>query len=86
MCYFHLFKKLSQFVPICTVKAFSIVNKAEVDVLLEFPYFFYGPTDVGNLIFGSYAFSKSSLNIWMSSVHVLLNISLDNFEHYYDSI
>ena len=84
--HFHLFKNFLQFVVIHTVKGFSIVNKLEVDVLLEFPCFFYDPTDVGNLMSGSYAFSKSSLNILMSSVHVLLKINLENFEHYFNSI
>ena len=64
-----------------TVKAFGIVNKAEIDVFLEFPCFFYDPTDVGSLISGSSAFSKSILNIWKFSVHVLLKPSLENFEH-----
>ena len=69
-----------------TVKGFSIVNEAEVDVFLEFSCFFYDPADVGNLISGSYAFSKSSLNIWKFSVHILLKPSLENFEHYFDSV
>ena len=64
-----------------TVKGFSIVNKAEVDVFLEFPSFLYDPTNVGNLISGSSAFSKLSLNIWIFSVHVLLKPSLKDFEH-----
>ena len=59
------------------------MNKAEVDVSLELPYFFYDPMDVGNLISGSSAFSKSSLNIWKFSVHVLLKPALENFEHYF---
>ena len=63
------------------VKAFGIVNKAEVDVFLELSFFFDDPTDVGNLISGSSAFSKTSLNIWKFSVHVLLKPLLDNFEH-----
>ena len=71
--YFHLFQNFPQFIVIHTVKGFGIVNKAEVDVFLEFSCFFYDPTDVGNLISGSSAFSKSSLNIWMFSVHILLN-------------
>ena len=62
--YFHLLKNFLQFVVIHAVKGFSVVNKAEVDVLLELSFFSYDPTDVGNLIFGSAAFSKSSLNIW----------------------
>ena len=68
-----------------TVKSFSIVNEAEADVFLEFSCFFYDPTDIGNLISGSSAFSKSSLNIWKFSVHVLLKPSLENFEHYFTS-
>ena len=64
-----------------TVKAFGIVNKAEIDVFLEFTCFFYDPTDVGSLISGSSAFSKSILNIWKFSVHVLLKSGLENFEH-----
>ena len=66
-----------------TVKGFSIVNEVKVDVFLELSCFFYDPTDVGNLIYVSSAFSKSSLNIWKSSVHVLLKPSLENFQHYF---
>ena len=62
------------------------MNKAEVGVSLELPYFFYDPMDVGNLISGSSAFSKSSLNIWKFSVHVLLKPALENFEHYFGSM
>ena len=69
-----------------TVKGFGIVNKAEVDVFLEFSCFFYDSTDVDNLISGSPAFSKSSLNIWKFSVHVLLKPSLENFEYYFASV
>ena len=69
----HLFKNLPQFIVIHTVKGFGIVNKAEVDVFLELSYFFDDPEDVGNLMSGSSAFSKSSLNIWKFMVHVLLN-------------
>jgi len=69
-----------------TVKDFDIVNKAEVDVFLEFSCFFDDPVDVGNLISGSSAFSKSSLNIWMFTVHVLLSPGLENFEHYFGSV
>ena len=69
--YSHLFKNFSQFIVIHTLKGFSIVNEAEVDVFLEFSSFFYYPVDVGNLISGSSAFSKSSLNIWKFPVHVL---------------
>ena len=82
----HLFKKFSQFVVIHTIKGFSLVNEAEVDVFLEFSCIFYDPADIGNLISGSSAFSKSSLNIWKFSVHVLLKPSLENFEHYFASM
>ena len=74
------------FVVIHTVKDFSVVNEAEVDVFLEFSCFSYDPTDVGNLLSGSSAFSKSSLNISKFSVHVLLKPSLENFEHYFASM
>ena len=79
--YSHLFKNLPQFVVIHTVKGFSIVNEAEVDIFLEFSCFFYDPADVGNLFSGSSALSKSSLFIWKFSVHVLLKPSLKDFEH-----
>ena len=69
-----------------TIKGFSIVNKAEVDVFLELSCFFDDPTDVGNLISGSSAFSKSSLNIWKFMVHVQLKPNLENFEHYLTSV
>ena len=81
--YSHLFKNFPQFVVIHTVKGFGIVNKAEVDVFLQLPRPFNEPTDVGNLISGSSAFSKSGLNIWKFSVHALLMASLENFEHYF---
>ena len=84
--YSHLFKNFSQFVVIHTVKGFSIVNKAEVDVFLELFCFSDDPTDVGNLISGSTAFSKSSLNIWKFMVHILLKTRLENFEHYFASM
>ena len=84
--YSHLFKNFPQFVVLHTVKGFSIVNEAEVDAFLGFFCFFYDPTDVGNLISSSSAFSKSSLNIWKFSVHLLLKASLENFEHYFASI
>ena len=83
--YSHLFQNFPQFVVIHTIKGFSVVNKAEVDVFLEFPCFFYDPM-VGNLISGSSAFSKSSLNILKFSVHILLKPSLENFEHYFASM
>ena len=69
-----------------TVKGFDIVNKAELDVFLELSCFFDDPADVGNLISGSSAFSKTSLNIWKFTVHVLLKPGLDNFEHYFTSM
>ena len=84
--YSHLLKNLPQVVVIHTVKGFGIVNKAEIDVFLELTCFFYDPVDVDNLIFGSSAFSKSSLNIWKVLVHVLLKPCLENFEHYFSSM
>ena len=80
--YSCLFQNFPQFIVIHTVKGFSIVNKAEIDVFLKFSCFFYDPADVGNLISGSSAFSQSSLNIWKFLVNVLLKPSLENFEHY----
>ena len=82
----HLFKKVPQLVVIHTVKSFGIVKKAEIDVFLELSCFFDDPTDVGNLISGSSAFSKSSLNIWKFMIHVLLKPGLKNFEHYFASM
>ena len=84
--YPHLLKNFPQFAVIYTVKAFGIVNKAEIDVFLGLSWFFYDPADVGNLISGSSAFSESSLNIWKFSVHLLLKASLENFEDYFASI
>ena len=84
--YSHLLKNLPQFVVIHTVKGFDIANKAEVDVFLELSWFFNDPTDVGNLISGSSALSKSSLHIWEFTVHVLLKLGLKNFEHYFASM
>ena len=84
--YSQLFKNFPQFVVIHTVKGFGIVNKAEVDVFLELSWSFDDPVDVGNLISGSSAFSKSSLNIWKFMVHVLLKPRLENFEHYFASV
>ena len=84
--YSHLFKNFPQFVVIHTVKGFTVVNEAEVDVFLEFSYFFYDPIVVGNLISGSSALSKSSLNIWKFSIHVPLKPGLENFEHYFISL
>ena len=80
--YSHLLKNFPQFVVIHIDKGFSVVSEAEVDVFLEFSCFFYDPMDVGNLNSGSSAFSKSSLNIWNFSVHILLKPRLENFEHY----
>ena len=82
----QLSKNFPQFVVIHTVKGFDIVNKAEVDVFLELSCFFDDSVDAGNLISGSSAFSKSSLNIWKFTVHVLLKPDLENFEHYFTSI
>ena len=84
--YSHLFKNSPQFIVIHTVKGFGIVNKAEVDVFLELSCFCYDPTDVGSLISGSSAFSKTSLNIWNFSVHILLKPGLGNFEYYFTSV
>ena len=84
--YSHLFKNFLQFVVIHTVKGFGIVNKAEIDVFLELSCFFNDPTDVGNLISGSSAFSKTSLNIWKFMVHILLKPGLENLEHYFLSV
>ena len=67
-------------------QTFGIVNKAEIDVFLELSCFFHDPADVGNLISGSSAFSKTSLNIWKFTVHVLLKPGLENFEHYFTSV
>ena len=84
--YSHLLKNFSQFVVIYTVKGFGIVNKAEVDVFLELSCFFDDSADVGNLNSGSSAFSKTSLNIWKFTIHVLLKPGLENFEHYFTSV
>ena len=84
--YPHLFQNFPQFIVIHTVKGFGVVNKAEVDVFLELSCFFDDPADVGNLISGPSAFSKTSLNIWKFMVHVLLKPCLQNFEHYFTSM
>ena len=84
--YSHLLKNFPQFVVIHTVKGFGAVNRAEVDVFLELSWFFDDPMDVGNLIYHSSAFPKTSLNIWKFMVHVLLKPSLENFEHYFASM
>ena len=77
-----LFQKFPQFIVVHTVKAFGIVNKAEIDVFLELSCFFNDPADVGSLISGFSAFSKTSLNIWKFTVRILLKPGLENFEHY----
>ena len=77
--------RIFQFIVIHTVQVFAIVNKAEIDVFLEFSCFFDDPADVGNLISGSSAFPKTSLNIKEFMVHVLLKPGLENFEHYFTS-
>ena len=82
----HLFQNFLQFIVIHTVKGFGIVNKAEIDVFLEFSCFFNDPADVDNVISGSSAFSKASLNIWKFMVHVLLKPGLENFEHHFTSM
>ena len=79
-------EEFSKFVVIHTVKGFGIVNKAEVDVFLDLFCFFYDPADVGTLISGSSAFSKSILNIWKFTINVLLKPGLKNFEHYFTSV
>ena len=84
--YSHLLKNFPQFVVIHTDKGFGVVNKAEVDVFLEPSCFFNDLVDVGSLISGSSVFSKSSLNIWRFSVHILLKPGLENFEHYFASM
>ena len=84
--YSHLLKNFPEFVVLHTVKGFGIINKAEVDVFLELSSFFDDPTDVGHLISSSSAFSKSSLNIWKFTVHILWKPGLENFEHYFASV
>ena len=84
--YSHLLKNFPQFIVIHTVKCFGIVNKAEIDAFLELSCFFHDPADVGNLISGSSAFSKTSLNISKFMVHILLKPGLENFEHYFTSV
>ena len=89
-----VFPSLSEFSTVCgkfdcvihTVKGFGIVNKAEIDVFLQLSCFFHNPTDVGNLVSGSSAFSKTSLNILKFTVHILLKPGLENFEHYFPSM
>ena len=84
--YAHLFQNFPQFIVIHIVKGFGIVNKAEIDVFLELSCFFDDSTDVDNLISGSSAFSKTSLNIWKFMVHILLRPGLENFERYFTSV
>ena len=85
--YFHLLKNFPQFEAIYTIKGFGVIDKKEVDFFfLEFSCFFYDPKDVGNLISGSSAFSKSSWNIWKFLVHIVLKPGLENFEHYFASM
>ena len=84
--YSHLFQNFPQFIVIHTVEGFDIVNKAEIDVFMELSCFFDDPADVGNLISGSSAFSKTSLNIRKFTVHILLKPGLENFEHYFTSM
>ena len=84
--YSHLFQNFPQFIVIHTVKGFGIVNKAEINAFLEFSCFFHDPADVGNLISGSSAFSKTSLNIRKFTVHIWLKPGLENFEHYFTSV
>ena len=84
--YAHLFQNFPQFIVIHTVEVFGVVNKAEIDVFLELFCFFDDPADVGNLISGSSAFSKSSLTIWKFTVHILLKPGLENFERYFTRV
>ena len=84
--YSYLFQNFPQSVVIHTVRGFDVVNKAEVDVFLQFSCFFDDPMDVGNLISGSSAFSKSSLNVWNFMVQVMLKPGLENFDHYFASV
>ena len=84
--YAHHFQNFSQFVVIHTVKGFGVINRAEINVFLELSCFFDDPLDVGNLISGSSAFSKSSLNIWKFLVHILLKPGLENFKYYFASV
>ena len=84
--YSHLFQNFPECVVVHIVKGLGVVNKAEVDVFLELSCFFDDPADIGNLISGSSAFSKTSLNIWKFTVHVLLKPGLEKFEHYFTSV
>ena len=84
--YSHLLQNFPEFIVIHTVKGFGIVNKAEIDVFLELSCFFDDSADVGNLISGSSAISKTSLNIWKFMIDILLKPGLENFEHYFTSV
>jgi len=84
--YSHLFQNFPLLIVIHTVKGFGIVNQAEIDVFLELSCFFHDPADVGNLLSGSSAFSKTSLKIRKFTVHILLKTGLENFEHYFTSV
>ena len=84
--YFHLFQNFPQFIVIHTTKGFGIINKAKIDVFQELSCFFHDPEDVGNLISDSSTFSKTSLNIWKFTVHILLKPSLENSKHYFTSV
>ena len=84
--YAHLLQNIPQFIVIHTVEGFGVVNKAEIDVFLELSCFFYDKVDISNLISGSSSFSKTSLNIWKFSVHLLLKPGLENFENYFTSV
>ena len=86
VCYSNLFQNFPQFIVIHTVKGFAIVNIAEIDVFLELSCFVDDPADVGNLISDSSAFSKTSLNIWKFTVHILLKAGLENFKHYFTNM
>ena len=84
--YSHLFQNFPQFIVIHTVKVTGIVNQAEIEVFLELSFYFDDPADVGNLISGSSAFPKTSLDIWKFTIHGLLKLGLENFEHYFTSV
>ena len=84
--YSHLSQNFPQFIVMHTVKGFDIVNKAEIDAFLELSCFLHDLADVGNLISGSSAFSKISLNIWKFTVHILLKLGLENYKHYFTSV
>ena len=86
VCYSHLFKNFPQFVVIHIVKGIGIINKAEIDVFLELSCFFNDPADADNLISGSSAFSKTSLNIWKFMVHILLQPGLENFDYFFATV